>query len=334
MGVQDLTQMDDRYDQREGLNAISLMDVINVARQFFNRSNPNQVELLSGGYSNANYLIDYGDERFVLRFFGESQSVGEREIAILKLAKAKSILSPDVINIKMIDGHVVAALRFIDGELLSSLLRTQPNMKTEIFTQVGAELSRIHSVKFSTAGYFGAEGNIVQEFPDFCSGAKEFILTSLSGMAGTRLGPMLTQRLRETVERSWHLVDETYNGPTLVHCDFNPKNILVTFLPAPRVTAVLDWEFSMAAHPLIDLGNFFRFEKEDYPTDARAAFIKGYQREGGLLPNGWENAAQLLDITSMVDFLNREKDYPKTFHTARKVIESIIKQLTKENIIK
>lgn len=60
----------------------------------------------------------------------------------------------------------------------------------------------------------------------------------------------------------------------------------------------------MAGHPFVDLGNLFRFEKDDYPADAQAAFIMGYQRGGGLLPDGWKKSAQLLDLTSMVDFLN------------------------------
>ncbi len=320
------SDIDDRYDQREGLNTISLIDVANATRQFFNRGNPNHIKLLSGGFRNTNYLLDYGDERFVIRFFTESPSVGECETCLLRLAKANGICVPDVIDYKIIDGRGVAALRFVDGELLSSLLYTQPNIAMGVFTEVGAELARIHSLKFPTAGHIGAGCNLVHAFPDFCNEAKEYLLTTLSGIASTRLDPRLTQRLRETAEQYWHLVYETYNGPTLVHSDFNPKNILVTLLPEPQVTAVLDWEFSMAGHPLIDFGNFFRFEKEDYPTDARAAFIVGYQRGGGLLPEGWEKAAKLLDLTSMVDFLSREGEYPKTFHTARTVIASILKE--------
>ena len=173
-----------RYDQRECLKAISLIDVANATRQFFNRGNPNHVKLLSGGYSNSNYLLDYGDERFVLRFFGESPSAGEREISILRLAKVNGILTPDVIDFKTIDGRAVAALRFVDGALLSSALHTQPDMAMGIFREVGTELARIHAVKFPTAGYIGTGGNIVHEFPDFCKEGKEFLLTTLNGVAG------------------------------------------------------------------------------------------------------------------------------------------------------
>ena len=80
----------------------------------------------------------------------------------------------------------------------------------------------------------------------------------------------------------------------------------------------------MSAHSAIDLGNFFRFEHEDYPRESRSWFIQGYKTGGGLLSEGWEKAARLLDLTSMVDFLSRTPDYPKTLQTARFIIEKTL----------
>jgi aminoglycoside phosphotransferase (APT) family kinase protein len=45
---------------------------------------------------------------------------------------------------------------------------------------------------------------------------------------------------------------------SLVHSDFNPKNLLVDPETA-RITGLIDWEFAHAGSPYADLGNLLRF---------------------------------------------------------------------------
>jgi Ser/Thr protein kinase RdoA (MazF antagonist) len=312
---------EDRYDRREGLGSMSLEDVASIAGRCFPGRTPRRVSQLAGGYSNANYLVDLGAERFVLRFFLGGEEAGEREIGALRLARSHGVAVPQVVDYQTHEGRAVAVLEFVEGMLLSKLLQSRPEDSETIFFNVGQELARIHAVKFPGAGLFGASGEITEELPDVCAAARQYLLGPLAGIAGQRLGSELTERVRQIVDEHWHLVNTTCLSPALVHCDFNPKNILVSEGADRRVAAILDWEFSMSAHAIIDLGNFFRFEQEDYPPGSRAAFLQGYSSGGGILPSAWERAARLVDLTSMLAFLSRPQESPKTFRTARKVIE-------------
>jgi nitrate reductase assembly molybdenum cofactor insertion protein NarJ len=77
----------------------------------------------------------------------------------------------------------------------------------------------------------------------------------------------------------------------------------------------------MAADRMIDIGNFFRFEQEDYPAGGRQAFVQGYEISGPALPQNWERVAKLMDLANMVDFLGVEANYTETFHTARTIVD-------------
>jgi Ser/Thr protein kinase RdoA (MazF antagonist) len=173
------------------------------------------------------------------------------------------------------------------------------------FFDVGAQLARIHSIGFEEWGLFQPDGSLETFSPDL---GGQMIAGYLDGRAGSRLGSSRVATVRTLEPASLHP-----RAPTLVHSDFNPKNILIG--PGGEVTAVLDWEFAMAADPLIDLGNFFRFP-EDYHAKDRDKFLEGYRKAGGLLPEDWQRQALLHDLVSLLDFLNSEKDHPETFATA------------------
>jgi aminoglycoside phosphotransferase (APT) family kinase protein len=181
------------------------------------------------------------------------------------------------------------------------------------FTDVGAQLAVIHSLKFERYGLFRGEGELEEFDPEL---GQELVESYLDGMAGRRLGPEKTAAVRALEPARAHP-----EAPTLVHSDFNPKNILVGV--DGRVTAVLDWEFAMAADPLIDLGNFFRF-REDYDPSDISRFLRGYREAGGNLPTDWERQAQKHDLVSLLDFLNNPEDYPETFATALERIEILL----------
>jgi aminoglycoside phosphotransferase (APT) family kinase protein len=122
------------------------------------------------------------------------------------------------------------------------------------------------------------------------------------------------------VDDKWDSVVQTETRPQLAHCDFNPKNILVSRSEPNRVAAVIDWEFSDSGNGLIDFGNFFRFSY-DYPAYARDAFLAGYEETNRGLHPQWEEASRLIDCGSMCGFLERKEDYQKSFRTARAVVE-------------
>jgi len=103
---------------------------------------------------------------------------------------------------------------------------------------------------------------------------------------------------------------------SLIHCDYNAKNILVE---NDRVAGVLDWEFAESGSGLVDVGNFLRFEDE-LPADFVHGFVEGYS-SARALPTSFRKIAHLLDLASMCSFLTSESERPNTFRTARTVID-------------
>jgi Ser/Thr protein kinase RdoA (MazF antagonist) len=138
-----------------------------------------------------------------------------------------------------------------------------------------------------------------------------------------RLSLELNQRLQRLVHDTWGLVLATEPRRQLVHCDFNPKNLLVSPLSSSALLAIIDWEFCLSGNGLGDLGNFFRFEY-DYPSEAREMFAAGYRSVDPDLPANWCDVAKLMDIGNMCSFLERPEDYQKSFRTARTVIQSTL----------
>jgi aminoglycoside phosphotransferase (APT) family kinase protein len=90
-----------------------------------------------------------------------------------------------------------------------------------------------------------------------------------------------------------------------------------------KVAGVLDWEFAVAGCPLVDIGNFLRFEHE-LPPGFSAAFIKGYLSNSIGLPGNWREVARLLDLAAMVNFLDSAAETPKSFRTAASVIAKTV----------
>src|ERR1700757_287297 len=81
-------------------------------------------------------------------------------------------------------------------------------------------------------------------------------------------------------EKTWRFLNST----RLIHCDYNLKNILIRQIGSVwKVAGVLDWEFAIAGSPLVDIGNFLRFEDE-LPPGFSGSFIKGYLSSSTGLP--------------------------------------------------
>lgn len=103
----------------------------------------------------------------------------------------------------------------------------------------------------------------------------------------------------------------------LTHGDFRPANLLVE---GERVTGILDWEFVLSAPRYFDMGQWVR-EDEWMNEASKTAFVQGYQEMSGVeLPAEWERLARLMDIATMMSFLDRCE---KTTELDQSMIERI-----------
>jgi Ser/Thr protein kinase RdoA (MazF antagonist) len=193
----------------------------------------------------------------------------------------------------------------------------------KVFSLIGEELARIHQIKLPRAGFIGPEMKIGNQFGSFGLFLKEYIAGVLTSLAEDRLASKVRDRLLKLVEEKWHLVLAAEPASHLVHCDFNPKNIMVSEDDESVVTGILDWEFCLSGNGYIDLGNFFRFPC-DYPDGSQEEFVNGYETGGGKVNQHWKDISLLMDLGNMCSFLERREDYQKTFRTARAVIHGTL----------
>jgi len=154
----------------------------------------------------------------------------------------------------------------------------------------------------------------------------DYIGSSLvAGRVRERLGAKLADRMLEFVRARRDVYWSIANCTRLIHSDYNLKNILIRHIDSVwKVVGILDWEFALAGSPLVDIGNFLRFEDE-LPSGVSEAFIRGYLSNSIGLPDNWREVAKLLDLAAMVNFLDDERDAPKTFRTAIAVITKTIR---------
>jgi aminoglycoside phosphotransferase (APT) family kinase protein len=168
-------------------------------------------------------------------------------------------------------------------------------------------LLRLATVRFDRPGEFDGPDLEVRPMPAELTSLEEFARARADRLPGwtdeDRAGLLaLARGVRP-------LLDTVAGEATLVHSDFNPKNLLVDPERA-EVTGVLDWEFAYAGSRLADLGNLLRFPAED--DDAVEAFQNAAvaQAEAGGLPAGWLDTARALDLFALVDLAARDKINP------------------------
>lgn len=308
----------ERFDTRAEASRVTPADAERAAKDL-GLAGVRAIRPLSGGFSNANFRIDAAAGTFVLRFYWNGKATGEREAAVLKVAAERGIRVPKIHDFRSDERRTVALIECAEGETFETRLLKRHDGHEAVFRAVGRQLALTHQVRFPSAGLLDAQGRIFHAFENFPDECLSHLLAPLKpgGRGRARLGEEGADRLAEFARSRWEGVRRAYTGPCLTHCDFNPKNLMISPAGEPML---IDWEFAMAADAMIDLGNFFRFEADDYAPGSRAAFAEGYEEAGGRLPDDWEAVARLVDLAAMAGFLGTDADYQKTFHTARVVV--------------
>lgn len=285
-----------------------------------------KTEKLSGGFQNLNYHVK-GKSNLVFRFYSLGNATAKKEYGILKFLEANRVRAPKPHSLIEIEDRCCLVMSFSEGEQLQERLLRGPNPEPDLFFDIGVQLGTIHNLQLPRTGFIGNGMSIGREYDNFGEFIRGYVLQSLQNLSEERLDRATANNLRQIVQLNWHLVTETEPACHLVHCDFNPKNILVSSnvssngaeRPDNKVTSILDWEFGLSGNGYIDLGNFFRFFG-DYPASAEEYFLEGYKSVRGPLNPNWKKIAKLLDLGNMCSFLETKENYEKTFRTARAVI--------------
>lgn len=238
------------------------------------------VELFPAGKGNTNYKLDLSDGgAYVLRLYRVGNT--RRETYAMDLVR-------DLVPVPVVvdRGESWSLFSFLEGEHLENVPE---------HTGAAAEaLARISSVVFESPGLVNADGSI-SPFP--WGGVKGFIIESLAtDEVGAWLGRDVVKTALKVLDRESQRLAELDAESRLVHGDFNPTNVLIR---GGLVAGILDWEYCHSGTPYMDIGNLLRHTHPDYHSQ-----IKWGLEAGGMsLPSDWKERAELVDLTSHLEFL-------------------------------
>lgn len=271
------------------------------------------VEILSGGLINANFKIylDLGAEPLVLRFYTRDPAACQKEVDIYQLVHG-TVPVPEVLYAEPQGSEAVGPfvlLRYVEGIPFRELRQTgDGDAISEAAHEIGKTLAAIGRYQFAEPGWFGPKLEIGGKFiegpdsvPRFC----DVCLTSPHFLR--RAGHDLAHRVHDFVWKWSSQLDWLDAERSLVHSDFGARNVLVRPVKGKwGVAAVIDWEFAFSGSPLLDLGNFLRYERTERPL-VEPHFSRGFHEGGGTLREDWKQLARVIDLGALCEHLTRDE---------------------------
>ncbi len=281
---------------------------------------------VDGGLSNTNYrLVISGCESPVrLRIFVTRPESAALEAALCSYVRPR-VPAPRILYHSFTNpftGHPYAVMEWLPGIALDDLpAQAGPDDVALVAHQIGAVLAEIGSYKFAAAGFLDSALEIAAPMDLNGKVFRSYIKRDLAGgQVEARLGRELTRELWRFVTGASPILDDLDEAPCLVHGDFDGSNILVNRVGDQwRVSGVVDWEYAIAATPLVDLGKILRPPFGDIES-FECSLIEGFQSHGGVLAREWKRACRLLDLLNWVSFLNRSAAGPEVIESSREMI--------------
>ncbi len=282
-----------------------------VATAFPNRKVAH-TELLPGGLINTNLKI-YFESDFnpvVLRLYRDGAAACEKEIAVHNLIH-QHVPVPEILHSDTMGSPAFAFVEYVEGLTFQQLKRTN-NLKAiqQASTSIGKTLAAIGKFRFPAPGALLPSeaslvvGNKFIEGPDPIPRILDRFLASNTFQR--RAGSKLVDQLHDFVWSCAPILPSLQTDCSLVHNDFGNRNILVREVNGVwTVAAVLDWEMAFSGSPLLDVGNFLRYELDAAPL-CEPYFSRAFVEHGGRLPDNWKLVVKLIDLTGLVECLTHD----------------------------
>ena len=145
---------------------------------------------------------------------------------------------------------------------------------------------------------------------------------------GTRVPAALFDAVQRVADAWQPRLDEIGRHSSLVHGDFNSRNIFVARAESGqwRVSAILDWEFALDASPYVDIGNFLRYERADR-SRYEPHFSRGLRDGGMQLADDWLTLARLLDLPALCELLSRPRVPDLVVAEVGQLVEQTVSEL-------
>jgi aminoglycoside phosphotransferase (APT) family kinase protein len=280
---------------------------------------PLAIEPLTGGSSNAMFVVARGEARLVLRrpnrVAVERANEGmRREFRILAALAGTDVPHPEVVA--LCDDHTVLGCTFylmervqgVNPFPLPAVFETDQRRAEVAYSMVEA-LARLHLVDWRAAGIgdLGRPEGFHQRQVDRWS-------RQLASYEGGRELPGLDQVM------AWLESHRPEDGvATIMHGDYHMLNILIADEPPGRVVAILDWETATIGDPLLDLAGFCEVwcPVADVGWPSRDELIERYRSINVLLEGIFQRSLRDTSRPDQVDMGER------VFHNVQRALALI-----------
>lgn len=286
-----------------------------ISAAFPHRS-ASSIELLTGGRINTNFKVSFssGKAPVVLRLHKKGSASCLKEAAVIELIKS-TVSVPEILYVDAegLDGsEPFSIMEFVEGLTFQQLKSTGDlSAIHQASSSVGRTLAAIGRYSFEKPGSLFVNGanqlEVGEPFTRTADPVSEILDILLKpDLTQQRLGADLTRRVREFVLTWAPSLPDMTDVSRLVHSDFGNRNILVNEVSGTwKVVAVVDWEFAFSGSPLLDIGNFLRYDSVSAPL-REPYFSRSFVEHGGELPDNWRNIVRVIDLTALVECLSHD----------------------------
>ena len=293
--------------------ALAIQTIARLVRRAFPAERVATAQLMPGGLANSNYKVEFDRRRapIVLRIYDRDPAVCQKEVDILRMV-SRSVPVPEVFHAEPAGAAGVGPfvlMEYVEGITFRELKGSRDAQATaQAAYSIGAALAAIGRFTFPASGWLGPGPRVTGPLLEGPDSIPRFI--DLCLVTPPLLSRMDAEMREQVSDLAWSWAAELSRPGEenhLVHCDFNSPNLLVRRGESGwEAAAVLDWEFAVSGSPLIDIGNFLRYERESHPR-MEPHFSLGFRENGGCLPENWRRIAQVMDLTSLCEILTRDE---------------------------
>ena len=245
---QDTSPASSTVDSRHAFDVQRLVDW--MQRKIGPVTGPLRVEQFSGGQSNPTFLVEYGEERLVLRrkppgVLLPSAHAVEREFRVMRALADTDVPVPRMLALceaPEVIGTPFYLMQHVAGRVfwnpaLPELSREERGLVHDEVNRVIAALHIVDPLAVGLAGFGKPDQYIARQVARWSKQYQASATATIEAM----------DRLIEWLPRHVPAGEQT----SIVHGDFRLDNLI--FDPQqPRVLAVIDWELATLGHPLVD----------------------------------------------------------------------------------
>jgi len=315
-------------------NTARLHGYINIdeatAQRLFSSFQPKtkiaSIQLIPEGLSTTNYIVHLKNcpKKYLLKIYPEGGGNCKLEVASYRYAMERV----NVPTLHFFDEGMTLFDRpylimdYIDGTSLNKYIINHKKFPEKIAYSIGKNLSLLHSRQYDNMALLDSELNIEKILLPIGQLYEHYF----NGIAGSHIVDVIKEDVLQLISENKSMINRLESMFVFSHGDFSPSNILID---GEEKVWFIDFEYSLAAPIYYDIGKFFRDSNhlnQYRNSSVYDSFIQGYNPQATQpISNEWIKLARLMDITSMLALISREK-VPEGWV---KAIEEAIKQTMK-----